>query len=171
MADERSGNDLMERPVIFDLPSALRSQAVVRLSLASVSIAAWLVTTHLLGLERLAVLVLGAVHLGYAAAMLLVARLPRQRVRPWMGYLTATLDPLVLTGWAVVMGRAAVLIAPLYVFSAIGYGLRTGNKRMMVLSQGVSLLALVALPFIAAFWREHLLIWASCVISIVAIPG
>ena len=95
MADERSGNDLMEKPVIFDLPSALRSQAVVRLSLASVSIAAWLVTTHLLGLERLAVLVLGGVHLGYAAAMLLVARLPRERLRPWMGYLTATLDPRV----------------------------------------------------------------------------
>ncbi len=171
MADERSGNDLMEKPVIFDFPSALRSQAVVRLSLASVSIAAWLVTTHLLGLERLAVLVLGGVHLGYAAAMLLVARLPRERLRPWMGYLTATLDPLVLTGWAVVMGRAAVLIAPLYVFSAIGYGLRTGNKRMMLISQGVSLLALAGLPFVAVFWREHLLIWASCVISIVAIPG
>lgn len=171
MAKRPSGIELTEKPVVFDFPSALRSQAVVRLSLASVSIAAWLVTTHLLGISRMAVVALGCVHIVYSLVMLAVARLPRRYLHLWIGYLTAVLDPLILTGWAAVMGRAGVLVAPLYVFSAIGYGLRTGDKGMMGLSQTVSLLGLGLLPLFAPYWGDHLLLWGSCLLSILAIPS
>ena len=82
----------------------------------------------------------------------------------------AVADAAVLTGWTLVLGPYAQLVVPFYVFSSIGYGMRTGSKGIMHTSQVASLVGLAMGPLVP-YWRDHLSFWLSAMISVVIIPG
>ncbi len=161
----------MEKPSIFDFTTALRGQAQLRVWLASVCIAIWLCVIFVLKSPQLYVFLVASVHLTYAVALYVMTHRSRNIWPKWVGYLTAVLDPLILTAWVIVMGQTAVLVVPLFIFTSIGYGMRTGNKAIMRTAQGVAIAGLAIAPLLASYWHDHMLFWVSSLISILMIPG
>lgn len=161
----------MEKPSIFDYATALRGQAQLRMWLAGICIAIWLCVIFTLKSPPLYVFLVAFVHLAYAVALYVMTHRGRNVWSKWLGYLTALLDPLMLTAWVIVMGQTAVLVVPLFIFTSIGYGMRTGNKAIMRTAQGASLAGLAMAPLLASYWQDHMLFWFSSLISILMIPG
>ncbi len=161
----------MQKPLIFDFASALEGQARLRLWLVFVLVTSGLGIVYYLNKAPRYAITMGLVHFAYAGIFYIVGYRLRHRLPRWTLYLTAVLDALMLTGWAVVVGRLGQLLVPLYIFSSIGYGMRTGSKRIMHVSQAVSVLGLVVAPLFAPYWRENMTFWLSSLLSIVLIPG
>ena len=161
----------MEKPSIFDYATALKGQAKLRMWLASICIAIWLCVILVVKPAPIFVLLVAFIHLSYAVALYTMTHRGSNIWPKWLGYLTAALDPLILTAWVIVMGQTAVLVIPLFIFTSIGYGMRTGNKAIMRTAQGVALAGLAMAPLFSSYWQEHMLFWASSLISILMIPG
>ncbi len=160
----------MQRPVIFDRVAALRGQVIVRLVFGGAIILLGLSAFHFTHtMPRYAVAV-GIAHMVYAGAIYVVGLRRKFRFPDWLLHVCAVADAAVLTGWTLVLGPYAQLVVPFYVFSAIGYGMRTGSKGIMHSSQVASLVGLAMGPLVP-YWRDHISFWLSCMISIVIIPG
>jgi two-component system sensor histidine kinase RpfC len=161
----------MQKPVLFNQIAALRGQARLRLLLATCLILGGSLLAHWLGQMPHDVVPLGAMHLGYALVAFALAERIEQQPPFWVMYLTALLDALLLTGWAVLLGEFGIIVVPLYIFSSIGYGMRTGSKRTMQVSQLASIAGLACAPLLAGYWRSHLAVLTSCLVSVVIIPA
>lgn len=160
----------MQRPVIFDRVAAVRGQVIVRLALGGAIIVSGLSAFHVTHTMPRYAAAVGAAHILYALAMYIVGLRKSFRFPDWMLHMCAIADAAVLTGWTLVLGEFAQLVVPFYVFSAIGYGMRTGSKRIMHTSQVASLIGLGLGPLVP-YWREHIEFWLSGMVSIVIIPG
>ena len=161
----------MEKPKIFDFEAALRGQAWLRMVLASLCVVSGLIAFSLTDKIPKYAFALAICNLAYVVACYLASyRLTGLRARNF-SYITAIIDSAILTGWIVVMGQAAVLVIPFYIFTSIGYGMRTGSKGIMRTSQIASLLGLVIIWPQAHLWHDHRLFWFSSFISVLMIPS
>ncbi|WP_297910814.1 ATP-binding protein [Thiomonas sp.] len=167
---ERDGGRPVKKPLILDAATALRGQALLRLGLGGAIIVIGLALVDLLHMRLPYELPMGGLYIAYAAIVYLIASRRRFLFPSRASYVTAWLDSAMLTGWILVSGRVGQLIVPFYIFTAIGYGMRTGSKRIMHVSQLASVLGLALAPLVP-YWRENIAFWLSSMVSIVIIPG
>jgi two-component system sensor histidine kinase RpfC len=161
---------MMKKPVVSDAAVAMKQQARLRLGLGGLIIVSGLLAVSVLHIRLPYETPMGVLYLAYAGGFYLFAARRGFRLAPWVPYATAVADSVLLTGWVLISQEVSHLIVPFYIFTAIGYGMRTGSKRIMQTSQYSGLLGLLIAP-LAPYWREHLLFWLSSLISIVIIPG
>ncbi len=161
----------MRQPAAFDIPAALDAQARLRFWwIGAGCVLVWMSLMDIQGAPMPMFYAVAGVHLIYATACLILARrLPPGAALP-TAYATAALDPFMLTMWLLVLGEQGLLMAGLYLFTAIGYGMRIGRKAVMHVCQVASLIAFsIALAW-APYWQAHTLVWFSYAASILVIP-
>lgn len=108
-------------------------------------------------------------YLLYACGTLWLAAISPERRHSAISYATAVADSIFVTIWLWVLNDAAPLIAGFYLFSAIGYGARSG-RRFMFVCQITALVGLGGLYLLDDFWRTQPLVWAGLAVPIVVIP-
>ena len=160
----------MSNPAIFDIALALKRQAKLRLWLVSALVVAGFLLLPFIGKPSLAIFVMAATHLIYAALVYLVINRAKSDFSRWPVVVTAIADALMLTMWIILMGKIGVLMTPLYNFTTIGYGMRSGSRRLLQTSQVTSFLGLAVLPFADSYWHNNPIIWVSCLIAVIIIP-
>lgn len=119
--------------------------------------------------ERHAVELAMGLYISYTLAVRYFARLPGGRYAGKLVVITAISDPLFLSTWLYIFGDPAILFAGLYVFTALGFGFRLGN-RAMFLCQGVSLVGFVAVMLLSPHWRQPGLAEISHVAVLIMTP-
>lgn len=157
--------------VTFDIPAALIAQAKLRFwwILAGCALVSSSVM-HVGGDQIRGLYAVAICHLVYAIATLLIPRRLSWTSALRMSYVTAVLDPMMLTAWLFVLGEQGVIIAGLYLFTAIGYGMRIGRKGVMHVCQAASLVTFTFALALTPYWYAHTLVWFSYAASIIAIP-
>lgn len=157
--------------VTFDIPTALVAQAKLRFwwILAGCILVSFSVM-QIDGNQINAFYAVVICHLGYAIATLLIPGRLSSETALRMSYVTAVMDPVMLTAWLFVLGEQGVIIAGLYLFTAIGYGMRIGRKEVMHVCQAASLVTFTVALVFTQYWHSHTLVWLSYAASIIAIP-
>jgi len=85
-------------------------------------------------------------------------------------YCTAVLDAVVLIFWLPLIEDAAGLVLGLALFTGLGYGLRTGNKYVMMVNQGVTLAGYAVILAIYPVWLQHPLRAIAFAVPLIIIP-
>ena len=153
-----------------DWGAALRGQALMRVGLGGVLILGGLVGVRLLHMRLPYASLMGVCYLVYAAGLQALTSGGGLVASRRMAYVTAVADSVMLTAWMLVSGSVGQLIVPVYLFTAIGYGMRTGSRRIMQVSQASAVLGLLLAPLVP-YWREHTMFWLSSLVSVVLVPG
>lgn len=111
----------------------------------------------------------GTLQFAYALAVYLIQR--RQgRLSEGLLSATAILDAAFVFGWILVTGPYGILFTPLFNFSTIGYGMRTGSRKMLRISQGASFIFACAVPLLSPFWANHMIGWGSSILAVMIVP-
>ncbi len=153
-----------------DWGAALRGQALLRVGLGGVLILGGLVGVRLLHMRLPYASLMGVCYLAYAAGLQALTSGAGLVASRRMAYVTAVVDSVMLTAWMLVSGSVGQLIVPVYLFTAIGYGMRTGSRRIMQVSQASAVLGLLLAPLVP-YWREHTMFWLSALVSVVLVPS
>jgi two-component system sensor histidine kinase RpfC len=161
----------MRNLITFDIHAALVAQARLRFWwIVAGCVLVWFSFMNVKGGSMSAFYLVAALHFSYANACLVLAHRVSQSHALRASYLTAVLDPLMLTAWLLVLGEQGLLMAGLYLFTAIGYGMRIGKKSVMHVCQVASMVAFAFALAFAPYWQEHQLVWFSYAASIVVLP-
>ena len=112
---------------------------------------------------------IGTMHILYIALLVVVAGRLRPSSLPKLAYLTAVLDPLLLSAWLPLMGKYGGLVLGLYLFTILGFGFRSGRSYMHV-CQAASILGLSAAMVLTPYWRQNPIIWSSFVLALLVVP-
>ena len=160
----------MEKTFEFDSRAALVAQAKLRLSMVVGGSAVGFTIGSFAGVVTPWTVLVGACHFVYAVVTYLVMR--RARSRPAEPFLiaTAVLDAFMVFAWAMVMDKYGIIFTPLFNFATIGYGMRTGSRKILLISQGASFVFVCLVPIISPYWQEHWIAWASAIIAVVIVP-
>ena len=86
-----------------------------------------------------------------------------------LAYLTAVLDPLLLSAWLPLLEEYGGLVLGVYLFTILGFGFRMG-QRYMHICQATSIAGFSAALFLEPFWRQHPIVWASFLITLTLVP-
>lgn len=157
--------------VTFDIPTALIAQAKLRFWWILAGCALVSSSVMQVGANQVHGLYAVAIgHMAYAITTLLIPRRLSSASALRMSYVTAAMDPMMLTAWLFVLGEQGVIIAGLYLFTAIGYGMRIGRKGVMHVCQAASLVTFTFALALTPYWHAHTLVWLSYAASIIAIP-
>ena len=105
----------------------------------------------------------------YCLSAYLLARFQSPIPRRHLLTATTILDPLALSVWIIFAGEYGSLIVGFYLFTILGFGFRTGRKRMHV-CQVASIFGFIAVLFVAPFWRDHVIVWCSSLITLLVVP-
>lgn len=106
----------------------------------------------------------------YIAATWIASRwLPERFWTPAI-YCTATLDAAFLIFWLPLIEDAAGLVLGFALFTGLGYGLRTGNKYVMMVNQMVTLAGYGLLLAIYPVWLQHPLRAIAFAVPLIIIP-
>jgi two-component system sensor histidine kinase RpfC len=155
----------------FDLPDALCAQARLRLAMATTCIVIGLTLLAVVDGTDRALYFLATAHLAYATLSYFLPRRVVAHSGLLLAYATAVLDSVFLTLWIISIGEPGFIIASLYLFTAIGFGMRTGNVSVMRVSQLTALIGFCAALYLAPYWRGHFMAWLSYATSIVILPS
>jgi two-component system sensor histidine kinase RpfC len=82
---------------------------------------------------------------------------------------TAVLDPLMLSAFLVVVGRASILFVGFYLFTILGFGFRVG-RRAMHLCQAISIAGFGLVAWMSPAWRENPLFELSHLVLLTVVP-
>ena len=96
-------------------------------------------------------------------------RLPERLWSPAI-YCTAALDAVFLIFWLPLIEDAAGLVLGFALFTGLGYGLRTGNKYVMMVNQMVTLAGYVLLLAIHPAWLQHPVRAIAFAVPLIIIP-
>ncbi|MDE2253621.1 MAG: response regulator [Betaproteobacteria bacterium] len=159
----------MKTTSTFDFGKALQSQARVRLwmvcalvlTLCSVGAASnWLTAPQV---------AVGTLHLGYALVFYWIQRRKKQ-ISERLLFTTAILDAACIFGWVMVTGPFGILFTPLLNFSTIGYGMRTGSRKVLRVSQGAAFFFACLVPLLSPMWATHMIGWGAVILAVVIVP-
>ena len=162
----------MENSYQFDSRAALFKQAQLRAVMVLGGIGAGILFGGL-GVPRLITPETAAVafvHASYTITTYLLLRRNRSAPAERFMIATAMMDALMVFAWIMVFGKYGILFTPFFNFSTLGYGVRTGNRKVLIYSQVASLLFVCLVPLLSEYWRDHLLVWSSIIIGIVIVP-
>ncbi len=113
---------------------------------------------------------IGAYFVYIAATWIAARRLPEWLWTPAI-YCTAALDAVFLIFWLPLIEDAANFVLGFALFTGLGYGLRTGNKYVMAVNQGVTLAGYVLLLAIyPSAWLEHPIRAIAFAVPLIIIP-
>jgi two-component system sensor histidine kinase RpfC len=157
LAEQNVGNN--------DLVASVRAQSKLRAVLALPIIIGLLIASlshHGWGI------LLFAVHASYIVSMLYWTS-RRSFYAERAALYSAVLDPLLLSAWLPMVGEIGGLIVGFYLFTILGFGFRIG-LRVMQICQITAILGFAAVLIVEPFWRQHLIVWLSFLITLVAVP-
>jgi two-component system sensor histidine kinase RpfC len=106
----------------------------------------------------------------YAAATWIAARWLPERLWTAAIYCTAVLDAVFLIFWLPLIEDAAGIIVGFALFTGLGYGLRTGNKRVMAVNQIVTLVGYALILAIYPGWLQNPVRAISFAVPLIIIP-
>lgn len=115
-------------------------------------------------------MLVGVLHLSYAVTAYVFLRSAKTRPPVISLVATAVLDAFMVFAWELVTGKYAILFTPLYNFATIGYGLRTGRREILLISQAASLVFVCLVPVLAPYWQDHMVAWGSAILAVVIVP-
>lgn len=153
----------------FDFGKALQSQARLRLAMVGILVLSCFSVGVGFGWLSAAQVAVGALHLAYAAGLYQIQR-RHGRMSDGVLFVTAVLDAVFVFGWVMVTGPYGILLTPLFNFSTIGYGMRTGNRKVLRVSQGASFVLSCAVPLLSPYWMDHMIGWGSTILAVVIVP-
>ena len=160
----------MSNPAIFDIALALKKQAKLRLWLVSALVTTGMLLIPFIGRPSPAIFMMAALHIIYASLVYVTINRAKSDFSKSPVVITAVTDAFMLTVWIILLGKFGALMTPLYNFATIGYGMRSGSRRLLQISQAASFLGLATLPFVAPYWHSNPIAWASCLIGVLIIP-
>ncbi len=154
--------------------ASVRAQALVRLKLGFPVLFLMLLSIAIDGTSRPGIgygliAAFALVYLAYNLGALLLARDPELLSTTRLVIITAVLDPVMLSGWLLLMGQASILFICFYLFTILGYGFRTGIASMRI-CQAASLIGFIAVIMLSPVWREQNLVALSNLIFLVVVP-
>lgn len=110
-------------------------------------------------------------HTLYVLTMLHLTSQQRLPVQPaTLVYLTAVLDPLILSAWLSLTGEAGGLFVCFYLFTILGFGFRIGIN-VMRLCQIASMLGFGLVLLVNPFWQHQPSSGASLFLMLVVVPA
>lgn len=160
----------MENTFGVDSRDALLRQATLRLLMVVGGVALGFTLGLGFGFLTRWETIVGALHVGYAALTYLLLRTNRTRPPMFTLVATAVLDAFMVFAWEMVTGKYGILFTPLYNFATIGYGLRTGRREILLISQAASVLFVCLVPVLSPYWRDHMIPWSSAILAVVIVP-
>jgi two-component system sensor histidine kinase RpfC len=154
----------------ISIETALAAQARVRLALVVVCVAIVYGVLSYNGVGDKLSLPLAALHFAYAAAALaLTHKWPLLEART-LAYATTVLDPLATTGWVINLDEYGSLLVGIYLFTIVGFALRTGDVRLVRVAHLTSLAGFALCLAVEPFWQQHELLWFSLLVMLVLPP-
>lgn len=87
-----------------------------------------------------------------------------------MIYTTAVADSMVMILWLPLSEEATGIIIGLALFTGLGYGLRTGSKKIMLTNQGVMILGYLGQLMFHPEWLQHPIRAAAFVVPFILVP-
>ena len=160
----------MDSTFKFDSQFALRQQAKLRLVMVCVLTGLWLSIGTALGWQTYERATLASLHLLYAAVTYYTLQHKSKAPSDRALTVTAFFDAAFLFGWILVTGPYGILFTPLFNFASIGYGMRTGKRAILRISNGVSLAFACAVPVVSPYWADHIVVWGSVVLGMIIVP-
>lgn len=151
-----------------DFGASVKSQAKLRAMVGLPIILAGAVSLRTTEMGEWVGLV-AALHVLYIALMMVWAGRPRPFSAMQLAYLTAVLDPLMLSAWLPMMGEFGGLVVGFYLFTILGFGFRIG-QRLMLTCQLTSIAGFSVVLFLEPFWRQHPVIWLSFLVTLIVVP-
>ena len=109
------------------------------------------------------------IHLLYIAAIGVIARQARPSSLAKLAYVTAVLDPLMLSATLSVLGEYGGLVIGFYLFTILGFGFRIGLRHMFV-CQVVAIIGFIVVLGFAPYWVQHPVSWTSFMLTLILIP-
>ena len=106
----------------------------------------------------------------YIAATWIAARRLPERLWTAAIYCTAALDAVFLIFWLPLIEDAAGIVLGFALFTGLGYGLRTGNKRVMAVNQIVTLAGYAVILAIYPVWLQYPLRAMAFAVPLIIIP-
>jgi len=106
----------------------------------------------------------------YAGMTWVVACWIPERYFTFALFSTAVADAAVLICWLPLMEDAAGFIVALALFTGLGYGLRTGDKWIMAVNQGVTLLGYLLVVALNPEWLKHPVRALSFAVPLIIVP-
>lgn len=157
-----------------DVELSVRAQALLRVKLGLpilvlmvLAIGYWGPSSPAVGAMEITALAL--VYTAYNFAALYFAR----RLQPFSAreivLATAILDPIMLSGWLLLMGHASIVFVCFYLFTILGFGFRIGVLSMRI-CQCVSLAGFLGVILASPTWREQPLVALSHMLFLVVVP-
>lgn len=110
------------------------------------------------------------IYCSYALVTWIVARTIAAEHFTAVLYYTAVADAAVLIFWLPLMEDAAGFIVGLALFTGLGYGLRTGNKWIMAVNQGVTLFGYLLVLALNPDWLKHPVRAISFAVPLIIVP-
>ncbi|MBI4291420.1 MAG: response regulator [Betaproteobacteria bacterium] len=156
-------------PAEADLVRSLRAQAKIRAIFGIPIMASALVyLSYTTGVNEWVQGVTAANTIFIVTMLILAARL-----RPFSAnqllFATAILDPLLLSAWVSMVGEVGSLAIGFYLFTILGFGLRTGTRLMGVCQIG-ALIGFSAVMVLQPYWRQHHIVWLSFLFTLILVP-
>ena len=111
-----------------------------------------------------------AAYCAYVVATWIASRTVPERYWTAVLYCTAVVDAVFLIFWLPLVEEAAGFIVGLALFTGLGYGLRTGNKWLMWVNQGVTLAAYLLILAIYPEWLKQPVRAFAFAVPLVIVP-
>ncbi len=162
----------LPRPIAAppELRRVLRVQATLRVLIGIPMTAVW-IWLHYMTDQQLQWATIGvAIYCSYAAGTWVAARFTPDAGLTTVLYATAVLDAAVLIFWLPLVDDAAGFIVGLALFTGLGYGLRTGNKWVMLLNQAVTLVGYIGVLALTPEWLKHPVRAIAFAVPLVIVP-
>jgi two-component system sensor histidine kinase RpfC len=105
----------------------------------------------------------------YNAVVLLAVRAPSQFKPIPIAYLTAVMDPLLLSLGLSLIGEAGQLFTCFYLFTILGFGFRIGAKTMAV-CQTASIAGFIVMALFTPPWRHHPVAALAVLLFLIVVP-
>ena len=106
----------------------------------------------------------------YASFTWMAPRFLRHHLLLPMIYFTAVADSMVMILWLPLSEEATGIIIGLALFTGLGYGLRTGSKKIMLTNQGVMILGYFVQLLLHPEWAQHPIRVAAFVVPFILVP-
>jgi two-component system sensor histidine kinase RpfC len=157
-----------------DIETAVRDQALVRARLGLpvlllIILAVWYWGPSAEWIMPIHIAAFALLYTGYNFAALFLAR----RLAPFNARqivnATAILDPLMLSGWLVILGQGSSLFICFYLFTILGFGFRI-DIRSMRLCQVASLAGFSYVALYSPEWQRYPLVALSMGIFLIIVP-